>query len=275
MKVTHEQILNKSISPFKVFSFRSNDSSRIIPSHWHESTEVLFVLNGKLNTTINGKLKEIKKNQFIIINPCVIHSTNALKNSHILCIQYPFTFLNLITEGKFQKSFHFNSNINSISASYLTIDTMNLVNTLESKNKNISDNLSIYILGLKILQELLKKHLVKTSHAINKNIPFLNEFIDFVSKHYVEDINLQIIAKHFGYSVAYCSRLIKKNLGHSFSDYLASLRLEQSLRLSLQNNLNIEEIAEKSGFKCYRNLYNTFKKVYNCTPEEAFKQLKG
>ena len=83
-----------------------------------------------------------------------------------------------------------------------------------------------------------------------------------------------MVADHFGYSVAYCSRKKKKNLDHSFSDYLTSLRLEQSLRLSLQSNLNIEKIAEKSGFKCYRNLYNAFKKVYNCTPEEAFNQLK-
>ena len=113
-----------------------------------------------------------------------------------------------------------------------------------------------------------------THCSTSKNIPFLNEFIDFVSKHYTENISLHMVADHFGYSVAYCSRLIRKNLDHSFSDYLTSLRLEQSLRLSLQSNLNIEKIAEKSGFKCYRNLYNAFKKVYNCTPEEAFNQLK-
>lgn len=274
MKITHEQILNKSIAPFKAFSFRSRDSSRIIPPHWHESTEILFVLSGKMNTTINGRLQEIKQNQFIIINPCVIHSTNALKNSHILCIQYPFTFLNLVTNGKFQQFFHFNSKLNSISSSTLSANTINLVKFLETQDKDISINLSIYILGLQILQELIEKYLVVTHCSTSKNIPFLNEFIDFVSKHYTENISLHMVADHFDYSVAYCSRLIRKNLDHSFSDYLTSLRLEQSLRLSLQSNLNIEKIAEKSGFKCYRNLYNAFKKVYNCTPEEAFNQLK-
>ncbi len=98
MKFEHEIINSKNLLPFKAFTFYAKDKIRIIPQHWHQSTELLYCIFGNLNVWINGQLYVMKKNDIILINPNVVHSTQSPTYNHILCIQLPLAFFPEITE---------------------------------------------------------------------------------------------------------------------------------------------------------------------------------
>ena len=96
-----------------------------------------------------------------------------------------------------------------------------------------------------------------------------------IANHYSENLCLTDVAQYFGYSNSYCSRLIKKNFGYSFSDYLISVKIKKALDLAIMEHLNLEELAENVGFKSYRNLYNGFKKIYGCSPIEIIERFSN
>ncbi len=75
-----------------------------------------------------------------------------------------------------------------------------------------------------------------------------------------------ILHNTFSYSTYYTSRLINENLGVSFSNLLRIIRINKSIELIRSTSLPLEKIAVKTGFKRYRNLYNSFYKIYDMSP---------
>lgn len=274
MKIEHEEILHSTAVPFKAFTFRSHDLSRIIPNHWHQSTEILFVLKGKLKVKLSDRTNIISAHEFIIINPNTVHSTQSITKNYVLCLQIPFSFMSSITNNKFQKEFNFDPNIHQFrEITQLHQDVSKLALFTEKEDNSIQNSLSIYIFGLTILKNLLFKLSTKKNKSNEFNIDFSNEFIGLIANHYNESLHLSDIAQYFGYSDSYCSRLIKKNFGYSFSDYLTSVRIEKAIDIALLEHPNLELLAEKVGFKSYRNLYNGFIKNYGCPPLEIIKRF--
>lgn len=274
MKIEHEEILHSTAIPFKAFTFKSKDLSRIIPSHWHQSTEMLFVLKGKLKVKLSGQTNIVSENEFIIINPNTIHSTQSITKNYVLRIQFPFPFMRSITNNGFQKEFNFDPHVHQFKEiTQLHQIVLKLTLFTEKEDTDIQNSLSIYIIGLIILKKLLFKLCTKINKTNEVNVDFLNKFIGLIANHYNEDLHLSDIAQYFGYSDSYCSRLIKKNFGYSFSDYLTSVRIEKAIDLAVLEHPNLEFLAEKVGFKSYRNLYNGFMKNYGCPPLETIKKF--
>ena len=179
-----------------------------------------------------------------------------------------------ITNNKFQKEFNFDPNIHQFrEITQLHQDVSKLALFTEKEDNSIQNSLSIYIFGLTILKNLLFKLSTKKNKSNEFNIDFSNEFIGLIANHYNESLHLSDIAQYFGYSDSYCSRLIKKNFGYSFSDYLTSVRIEKAIDIALLEHPNLELLAEKVGFKSYRNLYNGFIKNYGCPPLEIIKRF--
>lgn len=108
--ITHELVDNDKSIPFKIFDFHAHDLSRIIPPHWHQSTEILFCKYGKLRIKIQNHTYNLHSNDFIIINPNEIHSTQSLSKNWVLCLQLPYSFLQEATQDKFTHNFIFNAN---------------------------------------------------------------------------------------------------------------------------------------------------------------------
>ena len=88
--ISHEYIQNNPQLPFKLFSFHAHNLARVIPLHWHQSTEILYCESGELQVTVKNQSYLLKKNDFIVINPYEIHTSKSPIENHILCIQLPF-----------------------------------------------------------------------------------------------------------------------------------------------------------------------------------------
>ena len=65
----------------------------------------------------------------------------------------------------------------------------------------------------------------------------------FVEKHCAQDLKLESLSGHFGYSQGHICRLFKNQLGIGFVDCLTQARLKAAKRLLRQTRLPIYEIA--------------------------------
>ena len=71
--------------------------------------------------------------------------------------------------------------------------------------------------------------------------------IQFIDRHYQEDIHLTDIAKTLSFSTSYTSRLFTRYIGLSFVKYLSYVRVRESLEDLLEGKASIEEISENAG----------------------------
>ena len=123
---------------------------------------------------------------------------------------------------------------------------------------------------------ILTEYYAQESKTIEEesNINFIEELTKFILKHYQHELRINDIAQHFCYSNGYTSRLIKKNLGTSFSDLLRLVRINKAIDLMNSSSKSWLEISELTGFMTYRNLYNAFYSVYQMSPSQFKKQNK-
>ena len=125
----------------------------------------------------------------------------------------------------------------------------------------------IAIILNKILPQL---PLQKKSDLVNK-IEYA--LIRYCSENYTKPITLNEIAKEFGYTPEYFSRIFNEKYKTSFTNFINSLRVEEAKSL-LKKNDNITEVAFACGFSSIRNFNRVFKQKTEKTPYEYRKAKK-
>lgn len=80
--------------------------------------------------------------------------------------------------------------------------------------------------------------------------------------------SLEQVAAHVGLTPSYFSRLFKNLTGHTYSEYLTLIKLQNSRFLLMRTSLSIDEIAARTGFCNGNYLNNVFKKFYHQTPNQ-------
>ena len=102
----------------------------------------------------------------------------------------------------------------------------------------------------------------------------IETILKFVRYEYMNDITLSDVCKKFGYAFTYLSAKLKKESGLSFTQHLQKIRIEQSLRLLINSDKSINEIAALVGYKDIKSFYTVFKRIANTTPAKFRKNYK-
>ncbi|RED63255.1 response regulator transcription factor [Cohnella lupini] len=100
-----------------------------------------------------------------------------------------------------------------------------------------------------------------------KNQTF-NAILQFVTSHFNEDISLQDLSDQFFMNPSYISQLFKKEVGETFTAYIARIRIANACELLNADNLSVHEIAERMGYHDYFYFTRIFKKITGKTPTQ-------
>ena len=103
--------------------------------------------------------------------------------------------------------------------------------------------------------------LTKRAHK-NVREELIKVLLLYIHEHYLENITLAKVSKALGYSVDYCSRILKKYIGRDFRDYINMLRIRKAQALMLDKSLNMTtlEILYKCGFQSAATFYRAKKR---------------
>ncbi|MGG6313186.1 response regulator [Paenibacillus macerans] len=113
------------------------------------------------------------------------------------------------------------------------------------------------------------------SHKLaNKEVTELQRIKTYMEEHYAENITLESMAALIYMNPYYFSSFFKKHTGKNFKQYLTEERMKQALRLLLETDLMIYEIAERVGYNNARHFSDMFKKMYGKLPQE-YRQSAG
>ncbi|WP_138753200.1 response regulator transcription factor [Paenibacillus sinopodophylli] len=109
--------------------------------------------------------------------------------------------------------------------------------------------------------------LVKGINAKGSLSPVVLLAKKFVEQAYaMPNLSLQEVADQVRVSPTYLSKLLKKEIGASFIDYLTDVRIKHAVLLMNDTSYKVYEIAEKVGYNSQHYFSNAFKKKTGVSP---------
>lgn len=90
--------------------------------------------------------------------------------------------------------------------------------------------------------------------------------VDYIHEHTTDDLSIDALAEHIGYSDYYLSRKFKKEVGDSINTYIKKARIEHACYLLVSENIDIQEISDSLHFGNRNFFTKVFKEETGCTP---------
>ncbi|MBB3113903.1 xylan 1,4-beta-xylosidase [Paenibacillus phyllosphaerae] len=261
--------------PFDV----SLHSVNYIPSHWHNSVEIIFVLRGTLEVTVNQTMTALSEGDVLLINSCHVHEVIGLDKNIIATYLIPDAYLKANLKGVEAASFGFDSH----SAGKERRPALDRIRQLLAEMVQLKHKKSEYYeldmqaRMLQIFSILLKQFRIPASgEAVSeKYMERMLRIIDYLETHYREPISLQDLADREYLSVPYLSKFFGENFGLNFQSYLTSIRLKNAVESLLRlEEAPIADMAMEHGFPNAKSFYAAFKNKYHMTPNDYRKRYR-
>ena len=94
--------------------------------------------------------------------------------------------------------------------------------------------------------------------------------MNFINEHYRDDIDLDMLSKHFHFSVSQLAHVFKEDYGISIKKYILQKRMNGA-HLALQNGKGAEEVSAEYGFSNYSTFYRAYVKYFGVSPSKTAK----
>lgn len=226
---------------------------------FHDSVEMIFMLDGKAEAHLYDKTYIMQRGDIFFVDSYEGHwykhlTSKVLAFVLVLSREYLEDFYDLYAEQTFM--------------TYMSDKKKNqrIFELLErwygeAEKTHIKDLGYANLLFSYFIEEY---PLTKRMHK-NAREEFIKVLLLYMHEHYLEDITLAKVAKDLGYSVDYCSKVIKKYIGRDFREYINMLRIRKATALMMDKSLNMTtlEILYKCGFKSAATFYRAKKRFEN------------
>ncbi len=248
------------------------------PLHWHSHLEIIYVLNGYMTAFVNEKKYTLRKDDMLLIGPNELHSTKSYGPLYYVLLQIPYDYLarSLAQLPLIQFQTLFPSITMNATQKKLRELLFQLLTIYDQKEDGYQLLFSsviyefIYILYKHHSKIKPKEHEEKE----NRNFIRIEETIQYVKKHYQEDISLSDIASRLHVSPEYFCRLFKKHTGQTLTAYVNAVRMMHFYQDLIHTGYSINELLEQNGIRNYKVFMRLFKDTYKTTPHKLRKSLK-
>ncbi|GGI45067.1 hypothetical protein GCM10008018_10240 [Paenibacillus marchantiophytorum] len=109
---------------------------------------------------------------------------------------------------------------------------------------------------------------------LHQNDSVIQRIQCYIADHLNEIITREQLAEYVHLNPAYLSRLFKKEVGESITDYILIERMKLAQELIRNSTIPISDIAKSLGYSNFSYFSKMFKKLYHCTPQHYRKQVE-
>ena len=257
--------------------------------HEHDFLELVYILEGKAEHTVNDTKMNIGRGDYFIIDYGTKHKYKRIGQGTFKIMNCMFS--PMVIDPSLKNCRRFKELINH----YLINFDTTLLNTNPTSHVYHDTNGDIFKLlnrmnreyaAKKIgYQEVMRGQFIELLINIIRNITIedtdifdsniVQYILKHVQKHYAEKISLQTIATKYNYSLNNASRIFKEKTGLSFQDYVQSVRIKESCRLLLNTTDTIPIIAQSVGYGDTKFFNQLFKRHLGVSPSEYRKSQRN
>lgn len=235
-------------------------------AHIHQFIEVICILSGEIEITVENLTQTAKAGDIAIIPPLHTHSYHTPKYCKIW--------------------------IGLISLDWLD-DIMPMETILSAKQTIFTPSSVVFNY---IAEKIPQQYTIHTHNTMSPELyrrtklfyhSILNEYLDsteinitelhtnaiaavyiYIYKHYRENITLKKVASAIGYTSTYISHCLTGIPNGNFRTILNSARVEHAKKLLVSTDMRIVDIALDSGFASENVFYGIFEKFTGMTPRK-------
>ena len=246
------------------------DNSLCVPLHWHEHIEMLLVKHGPLTVYINNHPITAEKDNIIVINAGLLHTIPERAPGVV--------YQCLIPHKTFCDQF-------SIPVEDLTLQSLIQDDSVIGIFKHIMQELStkapfyrasVQSLTLSLLVLLAREYQISEAPYMSSSSTAKNNIakhiISYLMKHFKDNITIEEICDHIGFSKHYVCHSFKDTTGYTIIEYLNILRCNNAKNLLLSGKCNISQCAAESGFHNLSYFTKTYQKYVYELPSDTLRK---
>lgn len=236
--------------------------------HIHQFSEIVFVKEGSLNVTVDGKTETASKNDIILISPLQVHSFDTPEFCSITLFLFSNDILPefIITD----KAFLCGERAVFTPSYELLVYVKNKIpgtreRTLHMNAENVQLFRQIKASVFAIYEEYSRSVTLSETKAKSS---LLLRVLMWMRAHFTENVTMEDAAKDLGYTVGYISHCLDGIENMNFRWLLNSIRIEHACALLAKSDAKIIDIALQCGFTCERSFHRVFNSMMGLTPGE-------
>ena len=150
------------------------------------------------------------------------------------------------------------------------------IHVFSSKYANKIESVYSISESFKLQNEMIREYcLFVRQNSIKKYSFYVGKAITLIAYDLTADLSLKSIAEKLNVNASYLSSIFSKECGCTLTDYVHRQRIEESIRLLLQTDKTVCQIATDCGFTDAHYFNRCFKKTTNFTPLEYRKKFNS
>lgn len=247
--------------------------------HWHDSYEILIVLQGSAKVHVEGQVSILGENDILVINPLEGHATLLLEDPTILLLMHlDAGFFSDLDSGR-MITFDCCSSAESRNLGAFPVLRYYFALTYRELCRNTKES-RLYAAGaMQIFCAVLLRDYsnrtpkMRTAKSSRRQLHALRTIMSYTEKHFRDKLNLDELAQLVDMNRTYLSTFFRSHAGISFYEYLTRKRLAYAAHLLNNTDMPVLEIAMESGFPDAKALSASFRHYFNCSPGQYRRSL--
>lgn len=260
-----------------------NDLTQTFLPHWHSAMEIIIPIDNYYDVTVGTESYHLVPDNILFIPPREIHSIDeAPKGTRFIYIMNINSITTLRNFSGLQPILSQPLLLTRETHPRIYDDIYSLLIQIRSEYFNCNEfaELTIQAHLLNMFVKLgenrnVENELFSGMRPIKqqKYIESLNSALEYINENYTEEISLDNLAKHIGFSKYHFSRLFKQYTDYNFSDYLCMRRMKAAEEMLEDASISIMEVALNSGFASISTFNRIFKQKKGITPSEYRRKM--
>lgn len=258
--------------------------------HKHSFFEIVCILSGHCTQTIGTKTLYFHPGDVCFIAPGTFHTMEVfddeslvfnilLRRSTFYQMFTPLTLGDHLLSQFFSEGLYANHRLEYlIFHTNMESDYLNYILYLYGEQLEKDEYTNQIMVGKLTEAHALMMRKFKSTMESSYSTKLTNQpndflIINYIQEHFV-DLSLQDVADYFGFSVSYCSRMIKTYTGQSFNNWKRNLRLRRAEHLLINSDESITDICYSLGYMNPESFIRAFKKEIHMTPAQYRKHAR-
>lgn len=248
------------------FLIRDNTQfpGKYFPPHVHDYFELEIISDGFVSHTYNDQTYDAPAGHAYLLTYNDIHSLKAVNSTRIINIRFTENFIDPQLA-----SFLLTPAVSCI-CNLNTDELRELMGSVDILMQEQSARPGLYSIRAKsIISDIIIRLLRKSSDS-SVRLPSDNVLraSNIIIKKFRTDITLASLSAELNLSPDHLGKLLKKNMGLSFNEFLNMLRIRHACRLLINSDLSVKEIAFDCGYNSVEYFMRCFKSINSQTPME-------
>ncbi len=259
----------------------THDTGSYVATHWHSAIEIIYILNGELEVVMDGQSVILCREDMLLLNSKILHSTKCTKENDAVLLQLPYPFLKKYIPDLDSLFFTLNTCRMAQEKRDKFLQIKSLLNRMRvlheshpQGSKLIFTSLLFELLHL-IHQDFRSQVLRSDYLKRTKHLARLEPLLQYAQLHYRENVAIDEIAAVAGFQPEYFCRFFKKNMGVTFLTYLNEVRLSYIYQDLILTELPVGQLLELHGFTNYKLFRRMFQEHFHNTPSGVRRKLKS